>query len=170
MDKNNKNSKALDFNKLFSNNLVGVLIYALLISFGVFLNAFIQGLIDNGIVMYILSIIVMIFTYAMLYYYGYISSKNKVGIKKYSIPFWIFIIFGVICIIANTLLFFGLDSGIALLFIYLNNLFLNSNALILTCLSNLFQGFTGMIGMLLTIIIMMLGVRRNIINTNKKGV
>ena len=170
MDKNNKNSKALDFNKLFSNNLFGILVYALIISFGVFLNAFIQGLIDNEIVMYILSIVVMIFTYAMLYFYGYISSKNKAGIKKYSIPFWIFIIFGVICIIANVLLFFGLDSGIALIFIYLNNLFFNSNALILTCLSNLFQGFTGMIGMLLTIIIMMLGVRRNIINKNKKGV
>lgn len=167
-EKETKNkSQKFNFKSIVLNGVyLEFIAYFLILMLGVIINAVVYS--SGDIVQVIASVFSSILVCAMMYILGKMSAKRKQGIRKYTAPFYILLIFGIITIIRGMLAIIGVGGVIPNLFIYVNNLYIQSCEIIFVWLRNILNIDIGYLCVIITTVMMCLGVRRNILNDKKK--
>ena len=143
--------------------------YLLILVFGVIINVLVYSFNVAQELQFIVSIITSILVCGMMFLLGYTSAKNKKSIKKYLLVFILPVVFGVLTIIRTVLAIIGYEDGIGTVFIYANNIFIESAKSIFYCLKGIFNEYLGYFGIIITFIFMFIGTRVNVIvSKNKK--
>lgn len=166
-NENNKKYKLNFKTAIFNRFYLELIAYFLILMFGVVINALaytnnLEYMAQIGI-----GIFSTILVCAMMFFLGYMTAKKREGIKKYSTVFYITLIFGILTIIRVALAMLGWETGIFTLFIYANNLFIHSCEIIFSWLTVAVKVNIGYIYVIITILMMALGVRKNIVKERK---
>ncbi len=152
-------------NVIFNRFYLELIAYFVILMFGVIINAFaytnqLEYMTQIGIGVF--STVLVCF---MMYCLGYMSAKKREGIRKYTAPFYILLIFGIVTIIRTIFAMLGWENGIATLFIYANNLFIQSCQIIFSWLT--LNVDIGYLYVIITVLMIALGVRKNIVKERK---
>ena len=153
---------------IFNRFYLELLAYFLILIFGVIINAIVYTVNSTHQAQMIVSIVTTILVCLMMFLLGYVSARNKVGIKKYLPVFVLTLIFGVLTIIRILLVIIGYESGIATIFIYANNVFMESAQTIFYCLEGLFKDYLSYVAIMITFIFMFIGTRANVKASKKE--
>lgn len=153
---------------IFNRFYLEFIAYLLILFFSVVINAVIlTSNLDSSVQMGI-SIFVSLVAMAFCFLLGFISAKRRDGIKKYIVPFGIFLIFGVVTIIHIICVMLGADNGIATFFMYATNIFIQSSQIIFSWLKQIIQIDVGYIGVVITVLMIFLGARKNVVKQRKE--
>ena len=162
-------TKKFSFKKAICNRFyLEFIAYLLILLFGVVINAVIMTSNLDNAMQIVISIFVALVVMALCFLLGIVSAKKREGIKKYIVPFYIFLIFGVVTIIHVICVMLGANNIIATFFMCASNIFIQSSQIIFSWLKQIIQIDVGYIGVAITVFMIFLGARKNVISQRGK--
>lgn len=167
---NLQNSKSILKRIVFNKFLIEIIGYILILMFGVILNAVIQANNLSTSIEIGANIFISILVCLMMFFLGYISAKKREGINKYFAVFCITLIFGILTIFRVLFNILGLENIVVTYIVYANNIFIESAKIIFEWISNSINRDVGYIGVMIMLVMIFLGNRKNIIDMKKNNI